>query len=62
MSKKVSRIIGAIMLLLAIIFFIVAINNPQMSFPWDNSITYGIYGIYTTITIILLVAPFKAYD
>ena len=35
MSKKVSRIIGGIMLILAVAFLFVALGHPEMSFPWD---------------------------
>ena len=59
MIKKVSRLIGLIMLLIAIIFIIFAINNPQASFPWNNYITYPIYVIYLITIVILLIAPFK---
>lgn len=59
MNKKISRIIGIIMLLIAVIFLIFAFNNPQMSFPWSNSITYLIYGLYIIIMIIFFIAPFK---
>lgn len=59
MSKKYSRIVATIMLIIAIIFFVVALNNPQASFPWSNTITYIFYGIYVVIMIILFIAPFK---
>ena len=39
MSKKVSRIIGGIMLILAVAFLFVALGHPEMSFPWGNGIT-----------------------
>ena len=59
MTKKSSRIVAVIMLIIAIIFFVVALNNPQASFPWNNIITYILYGIYVIIMIILFIAPFK---
>ena len=59
MTKKSSRIVAVIMLIIAIIFFVVALNNPQASFPWSNIITYILYGIYVIIMIILFIAPFK---
>lgn len=43
MSKKVSRIIGGIMLILAVAFLFVALGHPEMSFPWGNGITYTLY-------------------
>ena len=35
MTKKYSRIIAAIMLVIAIVFIFIALNNPQASFPWS---------------------------
>ena len=58
-DKKTSRIVAVIMLIIAIIFFVVALNNPQASFPWNNIITYILYGTYIIIMIILFIAPFK---
>jgi len=46
MSKKVSRIIGGIMLILAVAFLFVALGHPEMSFPWGNGITYRQYSRY----------------
>ena len=59
MSKKVSRIIGAVMLAAAVIFVIIALMNPQMSFPFSNAVTYCIYAVYAALTVLLLIAPFK---
>ena len=59
MTKKYSRIIAAIMLVIAAIFIFVALNNPQASFPWSNTITYILYGIYVVIMVVLFIAPFK---
>ena len=59
MTKKCSRTIAFIMLIIAVIFIFVALNNPQASFPWNNTISYTLYGIYTIIMIVLFIAPFK---
>ena len=59
MTKKYSRIIAAIMLLIAIVFVFIALNNPQAGFPWSNTITYILYGIYIFLMIVLFIAPFK---
>lgn len=58
MSKKISRIIGIIMLSAAAGFILFALNNPQAGFPWSNTITYSIYIIYLITAILFLVAPF----
>ena len=59
MTKKYSRIIAAIMLVIAIVFIFIALNNPQASFPWSNTITYILYGLYVVIIVALFIAPFK---
>ena len=59
MTKKYSRIIAVIMLVIAVIFIFVALNNPQASFAWSNTITYILYGLYVVIMVALFIAPFK---
>ena len=56
---KTKRIIGAIMAVAAIIFVIFALNHPEMSFPWNNTVTYGIYTVYGVVTTILLTSKKK---
>ncbi|KXL53021.1 hypothetical protein CLNEO_15640 [Anaerotignum neopropionicum] len=53
--KRLCFRIGLLMLILAILFFIYALNNPQASFPWSNSITYGIYISYAVAMFFLLI-------
>lgn len=59
MAKKTSRIIGMIMLIVAIAFVVFALKHPEASFPWSNAVTYAIYAVYLIVVAILLVAPFK---
>lgn len=59
MAKKTSRIIGLIMLIVAIGFVFFALKHPEASFPWSNTVTYAIYAVYLIVVAILLVAPFK---
>ena len=59
MAKKYSRIIAVIMLVIAIVFIFIALNNPQASFPWSHEITYILYGVYVCLMIVLFIAPFK---
>lgn len=58
--KKKSRIIAVIMLIVAIVFVLVALNHPEQSFTWNNSITFSIYAIYIAIMVILFIAPFDS--
>ena len=57
MKKSISRIIGVIMLIVAIVFIVFALNHPEMSFPWNNTITWLLYGLYVLVTVVLFIAP-----
>ena len=59
MKKNVSRIIGLIMAVTAVVFVVFALNHPEMSFPWSNTITWGLYGLYAIVVVVLLVSPTK---
>lgn len=59
MTKKISRVIGLIMLLIAIVFVIFAATHPEMGFAWSNAITYFLYCVYLFLMAILLIAPFR---
>ena len=59
MKKNVSRIIGLVMVAIAVAFVIFALNHPEMSFPWKNTITWVLYGLYAIVTAVLLIAPTK---
>ena len=57
MKKSTSRIIGLLMLIIAVIFIMFALNHPEMSFPWNNTITWLLYGLYILVTVMLPIAP-----
>ena len=57
MKKSTSRIVGLVMLIIAVAFVIFALNHPEMSFPWNNTITWLLYGLYILVTVVLLIAP-----
>ena len=59
MNKNISRIIGLVMMVIAIGFVVFALNHPEMSFPWSNTITWVLYGFYALVTAVLLIAPAK---
>lgn len=59
MAKKTSRIVGIIMLAVAIAFFVFALSHPEAGFPWSNTVTYVIYAVYLIVAAFLLIAPFK---
>ena len=57
MKKSTSRIVGLVMLIIADAFIMFAVNHPEMSFPWNNTITWLLYGLYVLVTVVLLIAP-----
>lgn len=57
MKQNGSRKIGLIMVAAAIVFVLFALNHPEMSFPWSNTITWLLYGLYILVTAVLLLAP-----
>ena len=57
MKKSISGILGLIMLIIAIVFIVFALNHPEMSFPWNNTITWLLYGLYVLVTVVLFIAP-----
>ena len=57
MKKNTSKIVGLIMLIIAVAFIIFALNHPEMSFLWNNTITWLLYGLYFLVTVVLLIAP-----
>lgn len=59
MTKKVSRSIAAVMFLLAAAFVWYALHHPEGSFPWSNTVTFVLYGVYLAAMILLCAAPFK---
>ena len=59
MTKKTSRTIGIFMLVVAIAFLIFAFSHPEMSFPWSNTVTYVLYGVYCLVMLTMFIAPFK---
>lgn len=57
MKRSISKIIGLTMLIIAIVFIMFALNHPEKSFPWSNTITWLLYGVYFLVTVVLLIAP-----
>ena len=57
MKKSTSRIVGLVMLIISVAFIMFAVNHPEMSFPWNNTSTWLLYGLYALVTVVLLIAP-----
>ena len=45
------------MLIIAVAFIVFALNHPEMSFPWNNTITWLLYGLYVLVIVVLFIAP-----
>ena len=59
MTKKISRIIATVMLVIAVGFVGYALSHPEASFSWSNAITLGVFIVFLIAMIIMFVAPFK---
>lgn len=57
MKKSTSRIVGLVMLIIAVAFIVFALNHPEMSFAWNNTIIWLLYGLYILVTVVLFIAP-----
>ena len=57
MKNNISRMIGLLMAVIAIVFVIFALNHPEMSFPWNNTVTWILYILYMIVTVGLLIMP-----
>ena len=57
MKKSISRIVGLVMLIIAVAFIVFALNHPEMSFSWNNTITWLLYGLYVLVIVVLFIAP-----
>ena len=59
MTQKRSRIVALVMLAAAAVFVAYALGHPEGAFPWSNTVTYTLYGLYLIVALVLLWAPFK---
>ncbi len=60
MSKfKIYLTLGCLLSIIAIAFILYAVNNPQSSFPWSNSVSYTIYVVYGIATGLVWGKVFK---
>lgn len=44
-------------IIVAFVFIMFALNHPEKSFPWNNTITWLLYGVYFLVAVVLLIAP-----
>ena len=55
MKRKHSIILGCVLLIIAIIFIEYAVHHPEGSFPWENRVTFVIYGVYVALIFKFLI-------
>ena len=56
MNQKRYRTIAGIMAMLSLIFIIIALTHPELSFPWSNTITYLLYAAYLIVMVCFAIA------
>lgn len=54
-QSKIYFILGCILVIVAVVFIIIALNHPEMSFPWSNNLTVAIYAIYLIATFSMFI-------
>lgn len=59
MKRNGAKTAGMIMIAIAVIFVIYALNHPEISFPWSNTITWILYAFYAIIAAVLIIYPSK---
>lgn len=55
MKSRTSVIIGTIMLVIAVGFVAFAIQHPELAFPWNQRITFMLYGAYIWLVFRFLI-------
>ncbi len=58
MRKRTARGIALVMLAAGIGFIWYALNHPEASWPWSNTVSYTLYSVYFLIMLFLFAAPF----
>lgn len=51
MNQKRCRTVAWVMGMLSLIFIIIALTHPELSFPWSNTITYLLYAVYLIVMV-----------
>lgn len=58
-KSKIFLIMGILMLVIAIAFFMYALNHPEASFPWSLTATYIFYIVYLIVTLLMFILARK---
>lgn len=55
--KHKYTIFGMILAVAGLAFLVIALTNPQLSFPWPNWVSYTFYGFYVMYTVLIFCMP-----
>ena len=56
-EKRKARVVGAVMTEASITFLLYSFEHPEMSFPWNNAVSYAIYGLWLIAAVIMIFIP-----
>ncbi len=59
MKNKIFRLLAAVMLAAAVVFVAVAVNHPEMSWPWPLPATYALYGAYLALMAVFFIVSIR---
>ena len=59
MKPKTARIISIIMLIGSFIFLEFVFTHPEATFPWGNTVTYILYGLYICAMVYFMSIGYK---
>ena len=59
-KSKVFLGVGCVMILIAIMFIIFAMDHPEMSFIGGNAVAYPTYIVYIVIVIVMFIMAKKS--
>ncbi len=61
MTKGTSRAVAWLMLSMAAAFVAYAVTHPERSWPWSQSASFVIYGVYLAVMVFFFIAaPFRS--
>ncbi len=56
MNQKQCRTAAWAMGMLSLIFIIVALSHPELSFPWSSTVTHLLYAVYLIVMVSFAIA------
>lgn len=56
-NTKLYYMLGGVLCLIAAVFAAAALRHPEFAFPWPNWVSYTMYALYGSYTILVLCMP-----